>query len=86
VPLRHRHGDASRDFIARDKNHEELTKAIGCDYLLYADLDKMQDAARHTESKVDRFCTACFDGKYPTGDITSDVLESLECERLGAQG
>ncbi|PIE22392.1 MAG: amidophosphoribosyltransferase [Planctomycetota bacterium] len=74
-----------RDFIARGKSHDELTRAIGCDYLLYAELAEMQDAARQGNPKVERFCTACFDGHYPTGDITEDVLESLECERMTAQ-
>ena len=34
---------------------------------------------------IDRFCTACFDGNYPTGDITGDLLDSIEEERTRAR-
>ena len=29
-----------------------------------------------------RFCMACMDGNYPTGDITPEVLAAIERERL----
>jgi len=33
--------------------------------------------------ELTEFCGACFDRKYPTGDITSHVLAQIERERSG---
>jgi hypothetical protein len=30
---------------------------------------------------LDRMCTACFSGEYPTGDITAEMLLQIENER-----
>jgi len=73
-----------REFIARDKTHEQLTVDLGCDYLIYQELDDMVDAARAGNPAIEKFCTACFDGDYPTEDITTQVLDSIEGERLEA--
>ncbi|MCB9880593.1 MAG: amidophosphoribosyltransferase [Planctomycetes bacterium] len=74
-----------REFIARDKTLEDLAKTFDCDAVLYQDLSDMVTAARAGNSKIERFCTACFDGEYPTGDITSKVLETIENERISVQ-
>ena len=31
-----------------------------------------------------QFCKACFDGNYPTGDITERMLSDIETDRLEA--
>jgi len=31
------------------------------------------------------FCSACFDGCYPTGDITPEILDTIEKERRNLQ-
>src|SRR5439155_23396010 len=31
--------------------------------------------------RIQRFCMACMDGDYPTGDVTPNVLRSIEAER-----
>jgi glutamine phosphoribosylpyrophosphate amidotransferase len=28
--------------------------------------------------KIKNFCAACFDGIYPTGDITPEILKAIE--------
>jgi hypothetical protein len=30
------------------------------------------------------FCKACFDGCYPTGDVTPEMLADIESERLAS--
>lgn len=74
-----------REFAARGKTVDELAKDFGCDALIYQDLSDMTEAARAGNKEIDRFCTACFDGEYPTGDITADILESIENERMSVQ-
>jgi amidophosphoribosyltransferase len=76
-----------REFIARDKKIEDVAAEIGCDYLLYQGLDEMVTAAKAVapaKGEGRTFCTACFDGKYPTGDITDGMLSAIEDERLAA--
>ncbi|HMQ23709.1 MAG TPA: amidophosphoribosyltransferase, partial [Planctomycetota bacterium] len=74
-----------REFIARDKTMDELAKVYDCDAIVYQDLSDMVAAARVGNAKIERFCTACFDGEYPTGDITAEVLEAIENERISVQ-
>lgn len=74
-----------REFIARDKTMDELAKVFDCDAIVYQDLSDMVAAARVGNAKIERFCTACFDGEYPTGDITAEVLEAIENERISVQ-
>jgi amidophosphoribosyltransferase len=73
-----------KEFIARDRTDEELRVEIGCDALIYQDLPDMVEAARVGNPCIEKFCTACFDGDYPTGDITSDILDKIEDERVEA--
>jgi glutamine phosphoribosylpyrophosphate amidotransferase len=34
---------------------------------------------------IKNFCAACFDGIYPTGDVTPEILKKIEEERRLAQ-
>jgi amidophosphoribosyltransferase len=72
-----------REFIARGRTVEEVAEQLGADHLLYQDPGDMVTAVRYG-SEPEAFCTACFDGNYPTGDVTAEVLAGIECERLGA--
>src|SRR5439155_3868477 len=61
-----------REFIARGRNHEEVAKELGADYVLYQSIGDMVDAVREagkdTGAGATTFCSACFEGHYPTGD------------------
>lgn len=71
-----------KEFIARDRTDDEVRVAIGADSLLYQQLDDMVSACRPPNEEGERrFCMACMDGKYPTGDITQAVLDEIESER-----
>jgi amidophosphoribosyltransferase len=50
--------------IASHKSVEEIRQFIGADTLAYLTVEGMRKAAGETEKK--HYCTACFDGKYPT--------------------
>jgi amidophosphoribosyltransferase len=73
------------EFIARGKTVDDVRRELGADALVYLDLEEMEAAARKGNDKIDRFCTACFTGDYPTGDITPEMLTSIERERMDAQ-
>jgi amidophosphoribosyltransferase len=85
-PLRHQcvYGIdmSTRDeFVARrHRDVEGVRESIGADFLLYQTLEGMVRACRW-EDRIQHFCMACMDGRYPTGDVTEEVLERIEAER-----
>lgn len=72
-----------REFIARGRDHLEVAKELGADYVLYQTIEQMVEAVRRTKTEL-KFCMACFDGNYPTGDITDQMLNDIEQDRLAA--
>lgn len=71
-----------REFVARGRNHEEIAREIGADAVIYQTLDDLVGAVTEGQTHVERMCTACFSGVYPTGDITPGMLLEIEEERL----
>jgi amidophosphoribosyltransferase len=69
------------EFVATGRGPREVAQELEADYLLYLDREAMNEAARVGNPAVERFCNACFNGEYPTGDIDSDVLERIGAER-----
>ncbi len=67
------------EFIAKGKTEAEVNKIIGADALIYQTYPGLIEAVRG-ENKCRKFCTACFNGEYPTG-ITQRDLALLEAER-----
>lgn len=74
-----------KDFIAKEKTVEEIREAIGADHLLYLGIDDLVGAAREGNEKIKNFCTACFTGDYPTGDVTDEILRVIEQDRIQKQ-
>jgi len=73
-----------REFIARDRTDEEIAKELGADAVVYQTVEQMEEAVR-ASSKTDlKFCKACFEGTYPTGDITEEMLNDIEQDRVAA--
>ena len=58
---------------------------MGISFLGDADLESLKKAVHMGNSELNAFCGACFDGKYPTGDITSGILDAIEDERRSLQ-
>ena len=73
-----------REFIARGRDEAEIAKELGADFVLYQSIEQMEDAVRTAGNKDLQFCKACFEGKYPTGDITERMLSDIEQDRLEA--
>ena len=71
-----------REFIARGRSHEEVAREIGADAVIYQTLEDLSAAVIEPDRKIEHLCTACFSGRYPTGDITSAMLLSIEHERI----
>jgi amidophosphoribosyltransferase len=73
------------DFVADDRSVAEVADRIGADHLVYLDIDRMNEAARVGNEKIQSFCNACFTGEYPTGDVTREMLTAIETERNTSQ-
>jgi amidophosphoribosyltransferase len=76
-----------REFVARGRNMDEIARELGADKVLYQTIEDMERAVRAATSKgagERQFCKACFEGKYPTGDITEAMLHDIEQDRLAA--
>lgn len=73
-----------REFVARERSAEEIAKVLGADHVFYQTIDDMVAGVREAGGKELTFCKACFEGIYPTGDITERMLSDIENDRLEA--
>jgi amidophosphoribosyltransferase len=72
-----------REFVARGRTMEEIAKELGADHVVYQTIEDMVQAVQSVGPER-QFCKACFDGNYPTGDITERMLNDIETDRLEA--
>lgn len=74
------------ELVAHGRSMEEIREIIGCDALIYQDVEAMKSAVAsarmaHT-AKLDGFDASCFDGVYVTGDVSADDIVRLNENRL----
>ena len=72
---------AASELVANGRTIEEVQKIIGADWLVYQDLEDLEQAVYHEEAEIDFFDTSCFSGKYVTGDVSRAYLDHLEAVR-----
>ncbi|TET34385.1 MAG: amidophosphoribosyltransferase [Planctomycetota bacterium] len=72
------------EFVARDRDVDEIAKKIGADALVYNTVEGMVSAAHKGNRKITEFCTACFTGCYPAGDIPEETREAIARDRIRA--
>ena len=69
------------EFVAKDRDTEEIREKIGADSLLYQTIEGMTRAVGEGNPRIRHFCRACMDGIYPTRVSTGD-LEEIARERI----
>ena len=74
------------EFVAAGRNAAQVAAALEADYMMYLDRERLNSAAKEGNPSVPGFCNACFNGEYPTGDITPEVLDAIGGERAANQG
>lgn len=74
-----------KEFVANQLTVEETARQIGADALFYQDLDDLLEAVSEGNRDLSDCCMACFDGMYPTADVTEEVLRAAEASRSTAQ-
>ena len=74
----------STELVAHNRTVDQIREIIGCDALIYQDVDGMKKAIGSLSTKLAGFDASCFDGVYVTGDITSeDIVRLNENRRSG---
>jgi amidophosphoribosyltransferase len=69
------------ELIACGKTEAEIAREIGCDELIYQDLEALREDVRSVNPKVVNFEDSCFSGVYVTGDVTREYLDGVEAQR-----
>ena len=74
----------SDELVAHGRTVAEIQQIIGCDALIYQEVDGMKRAIGSLNPALDGFDASCFDGVYVTGDIGADDIERMSASRIGA--
>ncbi|MCK4575179.1 amidophosphoribosyltransferase [candidate division WOR-3 bacterium] len=70
------------EFIAKEKSIAEIKENIGCDKLVYQTMDALLSSLQIGNKNEFRFfCTACFDGNYPT-KVSENKFKEIEKDRI----
>jgi amidophosphoribosyltransferase len=79
----------SQELVAHNRSVEEIRELIGCDALIYQDVDAMKHAVRNAQAAgsapLDGFDASCFDGVYVAGDVTAQDIAKLNETRVSQE-
>jgi amidophosphoribosyltransferase len=77
------------ELVAHNRTAEQVRELIGCDALIYQDVDAMKQAVLSALApnapRLTGFDASCFDGIYVTGDILPQDIERLNAKRVGQE-
>ncbi len=81
-PVRHPHVyginmPSRHELIAHGRTIPEIAEVLGCDHLVYQEVDDLK-AAITEGSVVDDLDMSCFDGRYVTGTVSDEYLAWVE--------
>ena len=65
------------ELIAHERSEVEIERMIGCDWLVYQDLEDLESAVAGPKFPGMRFDSSCFSGDYVTG-VESDYFDELK--------
>ncbi len=75
----------SGELVAHGRTIDEIRQIIGCDALIYQDVDGMKKAIGSLNPKIHGFDASCFDGVYVTGDVNPDDIAKINAARVGQE-
>jgi amidophosphoribosyltransferase len=73
------------ELVAHGRTVDEVREVIGCDALIYQDVDGMKKAIGSLNPQLSGFDASCFDGVYVTGDINADDIARINEARIGQE-
>jgi amidophosphoribosyltransferase len=65
------------ELIAADHTVEQIRKYIGADGLFYGTIEDLRRAVRYGNPKIRQFSEGCFTGRYPTPEVTAQLLRKI---------
>ncbi len=71
------------ELIAYGRDVEAIRELIGCDWLVYQDIEDLESAVAGPKHPGMRFDTSCFSGEYVTG-VGEGYLDELQAQRSDA--
>jgi len=74
------------ELVAHGRTVEEVRQIIGCDALIYQDVEAMKRAVAVLNPALCGFEASCFDGVYVTGDVTPESVAAMNAPRQRAAG
>jgi amidophosphoribosyltransferase len=74
-----------QELVAHNRTVEEIRQIIGCDALIYQDVDAMKKTIGSLNPAIKGFDASCFDGVYVTGDITAEDITRLGASRVSGE-
>ena len=72
------------ELIAHGRSDEEVGALIGADRIIYQDLADLVASTQGGDSTIEQFDCSVFDGKYVTGDVDENYLNSIDAARNDA--
>ncbi|MBR9828248.1 MAG: amidophosphoribosyltransferase [Oceanospirillales bacterium] len=72
---------SARELIAYERTADEIGEYIGCDWMLYQDLDDLKACVSSFNPEIKEFDTCVFDGSYVTGTVDEDYLARIDAKR-----
>ena len=69
------------ELIAHGRTLEEIRDYIGCDALIYQDVDAMKRAVYALRPGLENVEASCFDGTYITGDVSAADFDAMKAQR-----
>ena len=76
----------SAELVAHGRTTEEIRQIIGCDALIYQDVDAMKRVVGKLNPAIKGFEASCFDGVYVTGDVSVEDFAAIQSQRLTQKG
>jgi len=73
------------ELVAYNRSVEEVRAIIGCDALIYQDVNAMKKAIGSLNPAIKDFDASCFDGVYVTGDVGIADIARLSAARVSGQ-
>jgi amidophosphoribosyltransferase len=71
---------SAEELVAHNRTEEEVQKLLGCDWLIYQDLDALEASVSGPKHRIDSFDSSCFNGEYVTG-IEEGYFERIKQAR-----
>ncbi len=65
------------ELVAHGRSEEDVQAFLGCDWLIYQDLEDLKEAVSGPKHRIEHFDASCFDGNYVTG-VEPGYFERIE--------